>query len=105
MIFNLNKIQKILKKNTEFAFLFLLMTVAVLSTTFYNNKKMIANENLKNTINNIYFQKSIHHILDSLNPRYKNIKHKISNGETFDRILKNYSMVKIILPFPMIPNL
>ena len=53
---------------------------------------MIDNENLKNTINNIYFQKSIHHILDSLNPRYKNIKHKISNGETFDRILKNYSI-------------
>ena len=50
------------------------------------------NENYKNVINNIYFQKSVNQIFDNLIPRYKNIDHKISKGETFDKILNNYSI-------------
>jgi murein DD-endopeptidase MepM/ murein hydrolase activator NlpD len=92
MIFNLNKIPKLIKKNTEIAFLFLLVFVAIASTTFYNNKKEIIYANYKDVINNIYFQKSVNHIFNNLNPRYKNIDHKISKGETFDKILKNYSI-------------
>jgi len=63
-----------------------------MSTTFYNNKKMTIKENYKDVINNIYFQKSLNHIFDNLSPRYKNIEHKILNGETFDKILKKYSI-------------
>ena len=48
--------------------------------------------NYKNLINNIYFQKSINQIFDNLVPRYKNIDHKISNGETFNKILNSYSI-------------
>jgi len=64
------------------------------STTFYNNNKMLVNKNYKDVINNIYFQKSVNQIFDNLTPRYKSIDHKISNGETFDKILKNYSISK-----------
>ena len=92
MIFNLNKILKLVKKNNEFSFLFLLIIITVTSTTFYNNKNKLANESYKNLINNIYFQKSINHIFDNLTSRYKNINHKISKGETFDKILSNYSI-------------
>ena len=90
MIFNLNKIQKLLKRNAEIAFLILLILITIVSTTFYNNKKVIIDKNYKDVINNIYFQKSINHIFNNLSPRYKSIDHKISNGETFDKILKNY---------------
>ena len=38
------------------------------------------------------FQKSINQIFDDLVPRYKNIDHKISSGETFDKILNIYSI-------------
>ena len=55
-------------------------------------KKVLIDENYKNLINNIYFQKSINQIFDNLVPRYKNIDHKISSGETFDKILNNYSI-------------
>ena len=92
MIFSSNKIIKIIKKNVEITFLFLLLLITISSTTIYNEKKVLINENYKNLINNIYFQKSIIQIFDNLVPRYKNIDHKISSGETFDKILNNYSI-------------
>ena len=90
MIFSSNKIIKIIKKNFEITFLFFLLLIAILSTNIYNEKKVSINKNYKNLINNIYFQKSINQIFDNLVPRYKNIDHKISSGETFDKILNNY---------------
>ena len=92
MIISSNKIIKIIKKNIEITFLFLLLLITILSTNIYNNKKIVIDENYKNLINNIYFQKSINQIFDNLVPRYKKIDHKISNGETFDKILNNYSI-------------
>ena len=92
MIFSSNKIIKIIKKNIEVTFLFLLLLITISSTKIYNEKKVLIDENYKNLINNIYFQKSINQIFDNLVPRYKNIDHKISSGETFDKILNNYSI-------------
>ena len=92
MKFSSNKIIKLLKKNIEITLLFLLLAITVASTTIYNNKKILINENYKDVINNIYFQKSVKQIFDNLTPRYKSIEHKISSGETFDKILNNYSI-------------
>ena len=92
MIFSLNKTIKVIKKNIEITFLFLLLLITVTSTTFYNNKKILISENYKNLINNVYFQKSIERVFDNLIPRYKNIEHKISSGETFNKILNTYSI-------------
>ena len=87
-----NKIIKLLKKNIEITLLFFLFFITILSTTFYNNKKILINENYKDIINNIYFKKSINQIFNNLTPRYKSINHKVSDGETFDKILNNYSI-------------
>ena len=92
MIFSSNKIIKIIKKNIEIASVFLLLVIAIVSTTIYNNKKILINKNYKEVINNIYFQKSFSQIFDNLIPRYKSVDHKISNGETFDKILNIYSI-------------
>ena len=92
MRFSSNKIIKVIKKNIEITFLFLLLLVSISSTTFYNNKKTLINENYKDVINNIYFQKSVTQIFNNLTPRYKSIDHRISSGETFDKILINYSI-------------
>ena len=90
MIFNLISFKKIIGKNSEISFLFLLLLITIFSTKFYNDKKKVINENYKDVINNIYFQKSLDHAFNNLSPKYKNIKHKISKGETFDRILGSY---------------
>ena len=92
MIFSPNKLIKLVKKNTEIFLLFLLLIFSIFSTTIYNNKKLKTNENYKEVINNIYFQKSLKQIFNNLKPRYKSIDHKISSGETFDKILNNYSI-------------
>jgi murein DD-endopeptidase MepM/ murein hydrolase activator NlpD len=92
MIFSSNKIIRLIKKNIEIFFLFVLILITIGSATFYNNNKMLINENYKNVINNIYFKKSVNQIFDNLIPRYKSIDHKISSGETFDKILNNYSI-------------
>ena len=93
MIFNFKKVEKLVKKNLEFAFLFLLVLFTIIITTFYNDSKEKINESYKDVINNIYFQKTINHIFSNLTPRYKSINHKISNGETFYKILNSYSII------------
>ena len=92
MIFKLNNYQKIIKKNSEIAVLFLLIFITVITTKFYNDNKKEVNEGYRNVINNIYFQKTINNIFNNLSPGYKNINHKISKDETFDKILKSYSI-------------
>ena len=80
MIFNSNKIIKLIKKNTEIILLSLLILITIATTTFYNNNKKIIYQNYKSVINNIYFQKTISQIFNNLEPRYKDIDHKISLG-------------------------
>ena len=87
-----NKIKIKIKKNAEIFALSLLLFITIVSTTYYNyNKKKIYN-NYKDTIDNIYLRKSIEHLLQNLEPRFKKIDHKIISGETFDKILENYSV-------------
>ena len=92
MIFNFKNITKLLKKKIEILFLLLLVTISIVSMSFYNNNKKLTNKNYKNTVNNIYFKKTIDHIFNNLTPRYKSISHKILGGETFDKILSSYSI-------------
>ena len=88
----LNKLKKRLSNNTEIVALALLIITTVLSTTYYNfNKQKIFN-NYKNVINNVYFKKTVNNIFENLEPKFKTIAHKINEGETFDKILKNYKI-------------
>jgi murein DD-endopeptidase MepM/ murein hydrolase activator NlpD len=90
MILNLKNFKKIIKKNAEISVLFLLITLTVLTTKFYNDKKKEINERYKSVINNIYFQKSVDYIFNNLSPEYLNIDHKILKNETFNKILEKY---------------
>ena len=90
MILSLNKILKIIKKKNELVFLLILVLVSIISTQFYNNQKKITDQKYISLVNNLYFQKSINHIFNSLSPKYINIDHKISQGETFNKILSSY---------------
>ena len=90
----INKFRKKLKKNTEIAALGLLLVITILSTTYYNYNKKRVYDNYKNIINNVYLKKTINHIFNNLEPRFKKISHKIKDGETFDKILELYSVNK-----------
>ena len=88
----LNKIKKKLRNNTEILAVGLLLLTTVLSTTYYNFNKQKIYNNYKNIINNIYFKKTVNHIFTNLEPKFKTITHRINEGETFDKILKNYAI-------------
>jgi len=88
----INKVKQQLKKNTEILALGLLVLITIISTTYYNQSKKKIYSNYKNTLHNIYFKKTINHVLNNLEQKLKKIEHKIKTGETFDNILNSYSV-------------
>tara|TARA_B100001250_G_scaffold396362_1_gene402281 strand:- start:1032 stop:2324 length:1293 start_codon:yes stop_codon:yes gene_type:complete len=88
----LKNLRNNIKKNFEIFSLILLVLVTIISTTYFNFKKNDTQETYNSFIGNIYFNKSLKYIIDNLEPKYKVVKHKINSGETFDKILENYSI-------------
>ena len=90
----LKKLIVAIKKNFEiFSLILLIITTAIL-TTYFNYNQKINIQNYNNFINNIYLKKTLNHIINNLEPKYKKINHKITSGETFDKILNSYSIDK-----------
>ena len=88
------KIKIKIKKNLEIFSLILVLLITVTFTSYYNhNKKKIIN-NYGDLLENIYFKKSINHLFNNLEPRFKKIEHTVNVGETFDRIMEEYSVNK-----------
>ena len=90
----LKNLKNKIKKNIQVFGLIFLILMTVVSTSYFNFKK---NKNIKsynNFIDNIYFKKTLSHLVNNLEPKYKRIKHKITSGETFDKILESYSIEK-----------
>ncbi|WP_440647147.1 peptidoglycan DD-metalloendopeptidase family protein [Candidatus Pelagibacter sp. HIMB1521] len=83
-----------IKKNFEIFSLVLLILFTAISTSYFNSIKKESLEIHNNFVDNIYFQKTLTHIVENLEPKYKKIKHKIKSGETFDKILENYQIQK-----------
>ncbi len=90
----LKKIKHKIIKNIQIFSLIFLITITVVSTSYFNFKKSNNIQVYNNFIDNIYFKKTLSHLVDNLEPKYKKIKHKIQSGETFDKILESYSIEK-----------
>ena len=90
----LKKLIVTIKKNFEIFSLILIIITTAVSTSYFNYNKKINNQNYNNFINNIYLKKTLNHIINNLEPKYKKINHKIKSGETFDKILNSYSIDK-----------
>jgi murein DD-endopeptidase MepM/ murein hydrolase activator NlpD len=88
----LKKIKTEIKKKSEIVALILLVLITVTTTTYYNQSKKKIISNYKNTIENVYLKKSISYFFNNLEPKFKKIEHKVQPGETFDNILKGYSV-------------
>ena len=94
MRYNVFKISIKIKKNKELFILVVLFITSIIITQIYNSNKKKIDLNYINLINNIYFQKSLHSVFDSLNPKYINIEHKIKSGENFNKVLSQYKIPK-----------
>ena len=88
------KLKTKIKIKNEIFLLFLVLLITIVSTVYYNySKKKIAN-NYKEIVENIYFKKTLNHIFNKFEPRFKKISHKVETGDTFDNILDRYSVNK-----------
>ena len=83
-----------IKKNLEIFGFITLIVITIISTSYFNYKKNLDEDIYNNLIDNIYFKKTLNHLIKNLDPKYKKIKHKIKSGETFDKILENYAVEK-----------
>ena len=83
-----------LVKNFEILALIFLILFTTIFTSYFNYKKNSNKETYNNIIDNVYLKKTINHIVENLEPKYKKIKHKVNSGETFDKILEIYSIDK-----------
>ena len=88
-----NLINKI-KKNYEILSLVLLVIFTSIFTTYLNNINKNYNDTYGNLIDNVYLKKTLNYLVENLEPKYKKINHNIKSGETFDKILENYSIDK-----------
>ena len=83
-----------IQKNSEIFALFLLIIITIISTTYYNFEKKKIYSNYKNAINNIYLKKSFNHLFNSLEPKFKRVEYKVTQGETLSTILNQHSISK-----------
>ncbi|MDA7604055.1 M23 family metallopeptidase [Candidatus Pelagibacter sp.] len=90
----LKKITIPLIKNIKVIALFVFFIITVLISLYLNYEKNLSVRKYNNFINNIYFQKTLNKIINNLEPRYKIYNHNIKSGETFDKILSDYSIDK-----------
>ena len=90
----LKNLQNKIKKNFEIFGLIILILFTAIFTSYFNYKKNLNDKVYYNFVDNIYFKKTLSHLIDNLEPKYKKVKHKIRAGETFDKILESYSIEK-----------
>ena len=74
--------------------LFFLLFFTIVVALYINHQKNLNLIKYNNLLNNIYLKKTISEIINNLEPRFKKYNHKIKPGETFDKILKKYSINK-----------
>jgi len=90
----LKKLKNKIGKNIQIVGLVFFILITVISTSYFNFKKNNDIQKYNDFVDNIYFKKSLNHLIDNLDPKYKKVKHKIKSGETFDKILENYLIEK-----------
>ncbi|MDB9765363.1 peptidoglycan DD-metalloendopeptidase family protein [Candidatus Pelagibacter sp.] len=90
----LKKIKSSLLNNLNIFGLILLIIFTIIVATLSNHQKKLVKNQQNNIFENIYFKKTLNEIVNNLEPRYKKYNHKIKSGETFDKILNNYSINK-----------
>tara|TARA_B100000900_G_scaffold127368_1_gene107582 strand:+ start:163 stop:1452 length:1290 start_codon:yes stop_codon:yes gene_type:complete len=90
----LKKLKHKISDKKEIFILIILLIVTATITTYYNYDQKKTRKNFNNLINNIYLKKTTKHFLDKLEPKFKKIRHQISEGETFDIILNQYLVDK-----------
>ena len=82
-----NKNFKKIRVYAHFIWLILLVFITVLVISYYDQNKKNQVKYLKNSLDNLYLQKSIKKITSELKPRYENINYITKSGDTYESII------------------
>ena len=80
------------KQNIEIIILIFSIILLILLTQYYNHLKKTNKQNFYNILENIYFDKTVNFYFENLSPKYLDISHKITKGETLEKILLKYKV-------------
>ena len=86
------KLVKIVKKNLELVFLIFTALTVIILVQIFNLIKDQKKNHFFDILNNLYFEKTLHAVIDNLEPKYINIEHKVLSGESFNSILEKYEI-------------
>ena len=92
MKFSLLFLNRFFKKNLSTIFLISLSLLTVIVLISFNNLKQLESKRYQNLLDNVYLEKTIKNIFNNLEPKYIDVEHKISKGDTLDKILKRYEI-------------
>ena len=85
----LKKIKKKTKSFSHFIWLILLITVTSFVTYFYEVNKKSQYLSLKKTLQNVYFQKALTKITNTLEDRYKDFLYVVKEGDNYESIINS----------------
>ena len=85
----LKKIKKKTKSFSHFIWLILLITVTSFVTYFYEVNKESQYLSLKKTLQNVYFQKALTKITNTLEDRYKDFLYVVKEGDNYESIINS----------------
>ena len=81
-----------IKKNLELVFLICTALTVIMLAQFYNIVKEQKKNHFIDILNNLYLEKTLNAVIENLDPKYVNIEHKISQGDSFSSILNKYEI-------------
>ena len=83
-----------IQKNYEVFFVILLIIISTIITQLYNESKKIYEKRYINLINNLYFQKTVNHIIEEIQPKFEFIEHRVSQNESLNSIFTENNVSK-----------
>ncbi len=94
MIFKSNLLGFNIQKNFEVFFVLIIILLTTVTTHFYNKSKKIYEKRYISLINNLYFQKTLDHVINEIQPKFEYIEHRVEQSESLNSIFKKNNVSK-----------
>ena len=88
------KLKKKTKSLSHFIWLLLLIVITVSVTYFNETNKKSQYSNLKKTLSNLYFQKTVEKITSELLDRYNKYEFIVKDGDNYENIINKIEILK-----------
>ena len=94
MIFKINPFRFDIKKNFEVFFVLIIILITTIITNLYNESKKIYEKRYISLINNLYFQKTVNHIINEIQPKLEYIEYRVSQNDSLNSIFVENNVSK-----------